>query len=182
MELLAEEREVTDEEVHAEWEEIYGEGGVARTVRLISLSPSPPKEQIDPAELEEWIAKEMSSVELLAKELRERVVEGGEDFGALARRHSSDAATRLEGGRVPGLFSLRQQSAAIARAVEPLRAGGVSEPVRILTGYVLFQVIEKKLTPLEEVEDELYSELMLQRPSAVELSSFVNQLFERHKR
>ena len=180
--LFLDQREVTAEEVHAEWEEVYGEGGVARTVRLISLSPSPPKEPIDPTELEEWLAEEMSSVELLAREMRERVVEGGEDFGALARRHSSDAATRLEGGRVPGHFSLRQQSAAIARAVEPLRAGGVSEPVRILTAYILFQVIEKKLTPLEDVEDELFVTLKDRRPSAVELSSFVNQLFERSKR
>ena len=180
--LFLAEREVTAEEVHAEWEEVYGEGGVARTVRLISLAPSPPKEQLDPADLEEWFAQEILSLEQLAKELRERVIEGGEDFGALARRHSSDAATRLEGGRLPGLFNLRQQTAAVALAVEPLRAGDVSEPVRILTGYIFIQVIEKKFTPLEEVEDELYSELMLQRPSAVELSSFVNQLFERSKR
>ena len=175
-------REVSDDEVHAEWEERYGEGGVARTVRIISLAPSPPKEQLDQDELEEWLTREINALEQKARELRERVVEGGEDFGVLARRHSRDAATRLEGGRVPGLFMLRQQPAAIALAVEPLQRGDVSEPVRLLTGYALYQVIEKKFTPLEEVEDELRAELKDRRPSAIELSSFVNQLFERSKR
>ena len=149
---------------------------------MITLAPSPPKEQLDQAELEEWLKGAMEALELKAKKLRERVVEGGEDFGTLARRHSIDSTTRLKGGRIPGIFPLREQPAVIARAVEALGTGGVSEPVRLLAGYALFQLIEKKLTPLQEVREELYAELMLQRPSAIELSSFVNQLFERSKR
>jgi hypothetical protein len=179
--LFFSQREVSDEEVSALWQERFGEDGVSRAVRVITLGLKRP-EKIDQADLEEWLEGAMETLELKAKELRERVVEGGEDFGALARRHSSDSATRLEGGRIPGIFQLREQPAVIAREVKALEIGGVSEPVRLLTGFALFQLIEKKRTPFDDVRRELYSELMLQRPSAVELSSFVNQLFERSKR
>jgi len=180
--LFFRQREVSDQEVSALWEERFGEDGISRAVRVIALDLRRPKELVDQAELEEWLKGALEKLELEARELRERVVEGGEDFGALARRHSSDSATRLKGGRIPGIFPLREQPAVIAREVEALETGGVSEPVRLLTGYALFQLIEKKQTALEDVRRELYSELMLQRPSAVELSSFVNQLFEQSKR
>jgi hypothetical protein len=175
-------RVVSAAEVRAEWEEVYGEGGLARTARFILLTPKPPKEQIDQDDLNEWLEREMLVLEVEADELRRRVVEGGEDFAALARRHSRDAATRLEGGRLPGLLNLRQQSAAIAAAVEPLKRGGVSQPVRLLVGVGLYQIITLEFTPLDDVRAELSEDLRVRRPSAVELSSFVNQLYLSSKR
>jgi peptidyl-prolyl cis-trans isomerase SurA len=124
----------------------------------------------------------MLVLEVEADELRRRVVEGGEDFAALARRHSRDAATRLEGGRLPGLLNLRQQSAAITAAVEPLKRGGVSQPVRFLVGVGLYQIITLEFTPLDDVRAELSEDLRVRRPSAVEISSFVNQLYLSSKR
>jgi len=179
--LLLARRVVSAEEVRAEWERRHGPDGYARSVRWILLTPPQPPDELGAAGLQEWLDEVLDSLHLRASELRRRVVEDGEDFGVLARRHSTDPGTRAEGGLIPGVFDPRQQSKAIANAVEPLKTGGVSQPVRLLVGYCIYQVQKIEHTPLEEVRTELRAALMTRRPSAVELASFVNQFFEESK-
>ena len=64
----------------------------------------------------------------------------------------------------------------------PLKGGEVTQPVRLLGGCGIYQVLKIEHTPLEEVKDDLHASLMKQRPSAVELAGFVNQLYEDSKR
>jgi len=179
--LLLARRTVSAEELVAEWEERHGPNGYARTVRWILLTPPQPPDELESGGVQEWLDEQLDALHPQALELRRRAVEGGEDFGVLARRHSADPSTRAEGGLLSGIFDPRQQPEVIARAVEPLKTGGVSQPVQLLLGFGLYQVQKIEHTPFEEVEAELREALMTRRPSDVELASFVNQLFEESK-
>lgn len=181
-ELLLARRVVSDQEIHAEWEEQFGPGGIARTVRWILLTPPQPPEELQSDGLSDWLDKELEALSLRAKDLRRRIVEDGEDFATLARLHSADSRTRAEGGLFPGVFDPRTEATVIASAVEPLNAGEVSQPVRLVAGCAIYQVHKIVHTPLSEVEAELESALLTRRPSAVELAGFVNQLYEESKR
>ena len=180
--LLMARRVVRDTEVHAEWERRYGPDGEARTVRWILLRAGTPPEDLKLEGFEEWLEAELRAQKSRAAELRRRVVEDGEDFATLARRHSADTETRAAGGLLPGVFDPRVQPSEIAEAVTPLKSGELSEPVKVMGGFGLYQVMKIKHTPLEEVREELHASLMKERPSAVELAGFVNQLYEDSKR
>ena len=180
--LLLARRVVGDREVRAEWERLYGPEGNARTVRWILLRPSAPPEDLKLEEFEEWLGEELGALELRAIELRRRIVEDGEDFSTLARHHSADTETRTTGGLLPGVFDPRVHASPIAEAVTPLKSGEVTQPVRLLDGCGIYQVLKIEHTPFEEVKRELHALLMKKRPSAVELASFVNQLYEESQR
>ena len=168
--------------MHAEWERRHGPEGYARTVRWILLKPTAPPTDLGVEELREWLERELDTLNRRAIDLRERITKGGEDFATLARRHSADAETRLVGGLLPGVFDPRVQAPSISEAVTPLKSGEVSQPVQLAGECALYQVLKIKHTPLEEVKDDLHASLMKQRPSAVELAGFVNQLYEESKR
>lgn len=180
--LLLSRRVVGERELRAEWERRYGPEGSARTVRWILLRPAAPPEDLKLEELEEWLKGELGGLELRVSELRQRIVEDGEDFATLARRHSADTETRAKGGLLPGVFDPRVHPSVVSEAVSQLKSGEVSQPVRFPGGCVLYQVLKIKHTPLAEVKDDLHASLMKLRPSAVELAGFVNQLYEDSKR
>ena len=180
--ILMTRRVITEEELRAEWERVFGPGGEARTVRWIFLRPPAPPEDLEVSEFEAWLSETLMALEREAVELRERVVESGEDFGTLAKRRSGDPETRDAGGLLPGVFDPRVYSAPVAAAVTALKSGEVSQPVRLSGGFGLYQVIKIKRTPLKDVQEELRADLMSRRPSAVELAGFVNQLYEESKR
>lgn len=88
-------------------------------------------------------------------DLRRRVLEG-ESFRALARRHS-DSETRLLEGRL-GWIGRGKLPPALEEVVFALPEGGVSEPVPVAGGAVLFQVtevVEEKRFPLEDVRSRI---------------------------
>lgn len=172
--LLIAGRTVSEEAVHAAWEERYGPQGYARTVSWLLLTPPAPPADLESDAIQGWLHTELETLATEAAALRERIVEGGEDFAALARRHSKDPATSQTGGAIPGVFDPRTQPAVIAGAVEALKAGAVSHPVRLPFGSALFQVQRIVHTPIDEVQEELRSALHLRRPSAAELAGFVN--------
>ena len=175
-------RVVSEEEVKAEWERIFGPGGEARTVRWILMTPAAPPEDLEVSEFDEWLEGALGALEREAGALRRRVVEDGEDFATLARRHSKDEQTRSAGGLMRGVFDPDAHPKEAALAIAELSSGEVSKPVRLSMGCGLYQVLKIKHTPLDEVRGELRESLKRERPSAVELSSFVNQLYEDSKR
>ncbi len=75
--------------------------------------------------------------------LRNRVVHGGEDFAELARAHSEDHASAVEGGDLgwanPGTFA-----PGFEKVMNALAPGEVSEPVRTAFGWHLIQVLERR--------------------------------------
>lgn len=76
------------------------------------------------------------------QDLRDRVVRGGQDFGQLARLHSVDpSATR--GGELGWLYP-GDTVPEFERAMDALKPGEVSEPVRSPFGWHLIQVLERR--------------------------------------
>jgi len=74
--------------------------------------------------------------------LRERVVLGNADFGELARQHSEDASA-TKGGDL-GWLSPGDTVPEFEHAMNALKPGEVSEPVRTSFGWHLIQVLERR--------------------------------------
>jgi parvulin-like peptidyl-prolyl isomerase len=72
-----------------------------------------------------------------------RMIRGGEDFVALARRYTEDEATRENGGEL-GNFARGAMLEEFERAAFALREGEISEPVRTQEGYHIIQCIARE--------------------------------------
>jgi len=77
------------------------------------------------------------------EELRERIVTGGADFTALARAHSEDPASGARGGEI-GWIVPGDTVPEFERAVDALRPGELSAPVKTPFGWHLVQVLERR--------------------------------------
>lgn len=80
--------------------------------------------------------------------LRERV-DQGDDFAALARAHSDDSASAGSGGDL-GWVSPGQLVPEFERAMDALRPGEVSQPVRTSFGLHLIQVLARRAQDMSE--------------------------------
>ena len=178
-ELLAAERTVTDARVRREWEHRHGPGGESPRVRFLMKEVPPPDEPLeDRAAIERYVAEQKARLTEELLELRRRIVEDGEDFAALARRHSDDESTRDRGGEPAERFRLHTWPQHVQEALRDLEPGELSQPVEVAGGLVfLFQLVEVVETPFEEVEAALRAELEAERPSLVDTAAFVNELF-----
>jgi peptidyl-prolyl cis-trans isomerase SurA len=106
-----------------------------------------------PPEVEQAVRERLEAI-------RKRVVEGGEDFAAVAKEVSEDAAAQSGGdlGEVEPGKILPQFQEAVAR----LREGEVSSPIRTDAGLHLLRVekrIAEGFVPLREVSDEIREKL-----------------------
>ncbi|ARP91583.1 molecular chaperone SurA [Bordetella genomosp. 9] len=82
--------------------------------------------------------------------IRQRIVEGKEDFGALARQNSQDASAP-QGGDL-GWLNPGETVPEFEQAMNALQPGEVSQPVHSRFGWHLIQVIERRE---KDVKDEL---------------------------
>ncbi len=78
-------------------------------------------------------------------------IEGGADFGALAKEHSTDRGSKGRGGELP--WATRERWVPeFADAAFGLEPDQVSEPIKSKFGYHIIQVLEKRdMQPLDEV-------------------------------
>lgn len=169
--LLLAERTVAPEELRAFWEETYGPDGHQVELRWIRLDVTPPPAEEDMTE-ERW--RELVEEALRARTdeaaaLRERIL-AGEDFGSLARQHSTDAYTRDRGGTPPPDFRPSQLPPPLAAAADALAAGEVSPPVTWQNAVYLLEVTAIRDVPFESVRDELEERLRGRPPTAVEVA------------
>ena len=94
-----------------------------------------------------WKARE-EQARALARRLR-----AGEDFAGLARQHSAEASA-LQGGDM-GYLHRGMLPDGSQGALEKLKVGEVSDPQRLLEGYAVFRVTDRKLAiphSLEQVQ------------------------------
>ena len=77
-----------------------------------------------------------------AEAARRRIVEGGEDFGTIARELSTDQATAANGGEL-GWFAREEMVPPFADAAFSLEPGQISEPVQTEFGWHLIKVEER---------------------------------------
>jgi peptidyl-prolyl cis-trans isomerase SurA len=95
-----------------------------------------------------------------AENLRDRVLNNGEDFGAMAKRYS-DSPTAQQDGEL-GAFQRSQLDAKIADKVFALNRNQMTEVMETKTGFEILQVQERFQEgeqPLDKVEPEISNKL-----------------------
>ena len=103
-------------------------------------------------------------IEVESKEEAEEIVrllQGGADFGELARQRSTHRATAEQGGRFMGYATKDQMPLPIMQEkVFPLAKGQISEPIPLPGGtYGVFQVMDEAPVSLERVRSIVEAEL-----------------------
>lgn len=107
------------------------------SVILIKVDPSSPSAT--------W-AKADETAQALANRSR-----AGEDFGALARQYSTDASAK-QGGDM-GYLHKGMLPEGTQDALSKLKAGEVSNGIRLLEGYAVFKLADRKLPKKHEYSD-----------------------------
>ncbi len=171
-------RKVSAEEVQAAFDRTYGEGGTQYELRHISISVNRNRPQASGEEkrapLSDHDARELA--EKLVKE-----IEGGADFGQLAKTHSDDELTKRNEGRIPlyqkGYKGL-EFDGAVSRLTEQSPLSGV---VKTQQGYEIIQLLSKKTVKLEDKREEIVNQLKTRPPTAQERIQFIKSLREKAK-
>ena len=178
--LMQAERVITAEDVRKRFEELYGSSGRAVRARMILLRVAPPPLEagLSREQLDARFAEARRAVGEQAERLAQRLA-AGEDFAALARKHSEDSATAASGGVLPDLFRPGAWTDEVAQAVLELRQGEVSAPLFTGRAWVLFEALSSEPVRLEEVEADLRAGLAAARPSEVEIATYRNVLLKR---
>jgi len=99
-----------------------------------------------------------------AENLRERILNNGEDFGEMAKRYS-DSPTAPQEGEL-GTFQRSQLDAKIAEKVFALNRSQMTEVMETKTGFEILQVRERYEAgeqPLEKVDPEISNKLYEQK-------------------
>jgi peptidyl-prolyl cis-trans isomerase C len=128
-------------------------------VRVIYLTfnPTPDKTGSDGKKLRTE-AEAKAKIEDLRKQ-----IDGGADFGKLARENSDDKTSAAKDGD----FGIMKQSStypeAIKAAVFGLKAGEVSQPVRQPNGFYLIRVDEIVTQPFKDVSSEIFQQIKQER-------------------
>lgn len=141
---------VSDDDVRAYYERHYKSGSANVQVRASHIFLAIP-EGAD--------AGVIAEKEALGRKLVERAAT--EDFAALAKEFSDDAATRGEGGDL-GLFGKDMLPKAIEDLVFAMKVGEVRGPVRAERGFHVIKLIDRKVAepkPLPEVDEEIRQQL-----------------------
>jgi len=99
-------------------------------------------------------------------ELRQRIVQGGEDFAQLARLHSGDASA-ANGGDLGWIYP-GDTVPEFERAMAALKPGEVSEPVKTPFGWHLIQVLERRTADMSVDRQRLQARQALRERKADE--------------
>jgi parvulin-like peptidyl-prolyl isomerase len=175
--LFQSERKVTDEQVLARWHRIYGEEGKWVEARLILVPLPAPEvaEDMSREDLDRAVAKSREQALATAQGLARRLADG-EDFATLARTFSSHEPTRARGGKLEGRFRPDEWPEEVSKAVMALEAGRVTAPLDAGKGFAIFEVLESRRVPFEEVRDAIRTELERERVPGGDLAGYRNVL------
>ena len=160
--LVLKERKVTPEAKRREFERAYGVGGVQYEIRQILVSTG---RRIGPGG-ESLPARTEAEARERASKIRRELLDGA-DFGQLVKRYSDDSFTRANDGRVP-LYRPDFFGVEFHRAVEGLtKEAPLSGVVPSRRGFHLVQLLEKRLSKFQDVEEEV-EKLVRNRPPTLE--------------
>jgi peptidyl-prolyl cis-trans isomerase D len=152
---LAPSQEVSDADVEA----AYERGRATRFNQPEQIRASHILFRIEPGADEAAVAR----IERQAREVLGRA-RAGEDFAALARRHSQDSSAA--GGGDLNFFGRGQMVPEFEEAAFALPVGGVSDLVRTPYGFHIIRVTDRRAAraiPLEEARESLREEVRLAR-------------------
>ncbi|MGA8005194.1 MAG: peptidylprolyl isomerase [Burkholderiales bacterium] len=109
------------------------------------------------------------------EDLRERIVRGGADFAELARVHSEDASA-ARGGDLGWLYP-GDTVPDFQRAMDALKPGEISQPVRTPFGWHLIQVLERRKAGMSPERQRLQArEILRERKSDEAYQEWLRQL------
>ena len=101
------------------------------------------------------------------QDLRERIVNGKADFAELARVHSDDTGSAVRGGVLDWIYP-GDTVPDFERALQELKPGELSEPVKTPFGYHLIQVLERRSTDVSPERRRLQARQALRERKADE--------------
>lgn len=111
-----------------------------------------------------------------AADLRRRIAEGGEDFGALAKANSQDSTSANNGGDL-GWFPIDTYGQQVAEVVSRLKDGEVSEPFRSNVGWHFVKRLGMREQDRTDEARRLQArEAIQQRKSEEEYTNMLRQL------
>jgi peptidyl-prolyl cis-trans isomerase SurA len=109
-------------------------------------------------------------------DLRERIVNGGADFAELAKVHSDDATSAARGGDLDWIYP-GDTVPDFERALQELKPGELSQPVRTPFGYHLIQVLERRASDVSQERRRLEARKVLrERKSEETYQEWLRQL------
>ena len=109
-------------------------------------------------------------------DLRDRIVNGKADFAELARVHSDDAASAARGGELD-LIHPGDTVPDFERALQDLKPGDLSQPVKTPFGYHLIQVLERRASDVSQERRRLDARKILrERKSEESYQEWLRQL------
>lgn len=95
----------------------------------------------------------------LIKSLRKRIVEGGEDFGEIARNYSNDASSSFRGGELPPATKGTYDEA-FDQFAWTADIGEISQPIQTTYGYHLVQVLSRTYSEGDLAEQRIKEKAM----------------------
>jgi peptidyl-prolyl cis-trans isomerase SurA len=109
-------------------------------------------------------------------DIRHRIVDGGEDFGKLAKEHSEDAPSASSGGDL-GWFPLDQYGTRVAEVVSSLKDNEISQPFQTDAGWHILQRLgTRQQDRTEDMQREQAREVIRSRKSEEEFENFLRQM------
>ncbi|HTQ25057.1 MAG TPA: peptidylprolyl isomerase [Candidatus Binataceae bacterium] len=134
---------------------------------LIALPPNPTPQQVAAAQTK-------------ADSIRKQLA-GGADFGKLARQYSDDDS-KSQGGEL-GDFSRGDMIDAIQNAIDQMKVGDISQPIRTEHGFHIVKLEAHEQTgtkPFSEVAGEIRERLISQKAQAQFATWVDNDLVKQH--
>lgn len=119
----------------------------------------------------------LAGSEAEAAAFKKRIVEGGEPFDEVAKKHSIDLNTKDKGGD-SGLVVEESLDPALREALGKVETGKVCDPVKVSGGFVIAQAVERqpeKRTPLSEVSGQIRERLLEPKKRAL-FEEYVKEL------
>jgi parvulin-like peptidyl-prolyl isomerase len=129
---------------------------VLRGIRLDDDEVRAQYEQNEQAFAEAHLERITVKTEQDARDVLEQL-NGGEDFDALASELSIDDSAQ-DGGDL-GYVALARLAPEAQNAVSAAVVGGVTDPVQTASGFEVIHVIDRRIKPFEEAEEEIRSSL-----------------------
>jgi peptidyl-prolyl cis-trans isomerase SurA len=109
-------------------------------------------------------------------DLKRRIEEDGEDFGALARQFSEDIGTAAEGGDL-GWTGPGQMVPAFENAMDSTEIGVISEPVRSEFGWHILEVLDRREKDMtQEMRRAQVREFLHSRKYEEELDAWLRKI------
>jgi peptidyl-prolyl cis-trans isomerase SurA len=161
---------VTDDEARAYYDAHMNEFTTAPTVTLREILvaiPTDPK-GINVGADEAALAR--------AQEIRRRVTTGGENFEKVAGE-VSDSPSKANAGLI-GPLSVNDIAPELRRTIEKMKAGEVSEPVRITRGYQLLKletITATRVLPLDQAREQISERVFTDKRKA-EFQKYIQKL------